>query len=98
MPGVERLLQRSPLAGSALDSFREVARPSQTLHPQLCPTVEQSLFDDPLTRDQFSSLAQHSQNGILIAGALAVEYGQLPEAEWTPRIVGDAPPRPRPAQ
>jgi hypothetical protein len=96
MPAAGRLMQRSPLAGAALDSFRECARPSETLHPQLCPTVEQSLFDDPLTKDELTSLRRQSQNGILIAGALAVVYGQLPEPEWASEILGYRRPRPVP--
>jgi hypothetical protein len=96
VPAVGRPTQSSPLAGSAFDSLTECARPSGTLHPHLCPTMERSLFDDPLNRDQLSSLAQQSQNGILIAGALAVVYGQLPEAEWATGILGYRRPRPVP--
>ena len=86
----------TPGLGSVLESFVEYARPSDTLHPQLCPTIEQSLFEAPLTTDQLNSLSALSKNGLLIAGALAVVYGQLPKPEWASRILGYRAPRPVP--
>jgi hypothetical protein len=90
-------VQHPKVPGSGHESFIEYARPSETLHPELCPTIEQSLFDDPLTVDQLRSLAARSRNGVLIAGTLAVAYGQLPQPEWASALLGYRKPRAIPA-
>jgi len=81
-----------PLGGPPLAALQECARPSESLHPQLCPTIEETLLEEPLSHDDLKSLAQASRNGILIAGTLAMAYGQMPDVDWACRILGYRPP------
>jgi hypothetical protein len=74
----------------------EFARPSDTLHPELCRSTEESFFSDPLTKEQIDLLVQQSKNGTLIAGSLAVAYGELPDPTWATAILGYRQARPIP--
>jgi hypothetical protein len=80
--------QRQILPQATIDSLREFCRPSETLHPNVCSTLEEFLFIESLEVEQLASLAQESSNGRLIAIALTTVYGRKPEVEWASRILG----------
>ena len=86
----------SPPTAPSFESLVEFGRPSETLHPQLCQTIEASLFGDPITQEQMGTIASQGENGILIVGALATAYGTLPEPRLATAILGYRQPRPIP--
>jgi hypothetical protein len=92
MPPLGQDVRQVRLGGPPLAALQECARPSESLHPQLCPTIEETLLEEPLSRNDLNSLAQASRNGILIAGTLAMAYGQMPDVDWACRILGYRPP------
>jgi hypothetical protein len=96
MPGARFHIGRPPVVRPPLDSFMEFARPSDTLHPELCRSTEESFFSAPLTKEQMDLLVQQSKNGALIAGSLAVAYGELPDPKWATAILGYRQARPLP--
>src|SRR6185437_9682274 len=96
MPGARPNIGRTPVVRSPFDSFMEFSRPSDTLHPDLCRSTEESFFSDPLTKEQMDLLVRQSKNGTLIAGSLAVAYGDLPDPKWATSILGYRQPRPVP--
>jgi len=96
MPGALPNIGQRSVAGAPLDAFMEFARPSDTLHPELCRSAEESFFIDPLTKEQMDLLVQQSKNGTLIAGGLAVAYGELPDPKWATAILGYRQARPVP--
>jgi len=78
---------REVLAGPCLDALQECARSSEDLHPELCATIERCLLGETIPQDKVDSLCE-TRNGILIAGALAMAYDQLPDVRWACRILG----------
>jgi predicted MPP superfamily phosphohydrolase len=96
MPGARSHIGQPPVVRPPLDTFMEFARPSDTLHPELCRSTEESFFSDPLTKEQIDLLVQQSKNGTLIAGSLAVAYGELPDPTWATAILGYRQARPIP--
>lgn len=83
---------RTPLPGSAINALHECARPSESLHPSVCATIENSFFEGELQESGLKSLAEASKNGSIIACTLAFAYNITPGPDWVLRVFGYRPP------
>jgi Calcineurin-like phosphoesterase len=74
------------------ERFLEFARPGGQFHPSFCSLIEQSLYNDPFSKEQLQALAKKGEHGTLVAIVLAFAYGRFPDPEWAIAVLGVKPP------
>lgn len=70
-------------ASSVICRLNDFSRDSETLHPELIPTIEQSLYLDPFDEQVVKKFSASGKPGMLVATALRHCYGHPPQLSET---------------
>jgi predicted MPP superfamily phosphohydrolase len=80
--------QKISAESATFEQFLEYARATDTLHPEFCTLMEQSLFNNPFSVDELRTLGMKSLHGALVSGALSTVYDRLPDPDWAIIAIG----------
>lgn len=76
----------SPTFSDRLDQLKEMARSSDSLHPNVCQVLESLALEAPLFDQDLEALAVEGVHGVLISSALSFIYGRSPNPKLVAKL------------
>jgi hypothetical protein len=77
----------SPTFSDRLDQLKEMARSSDSLHPNVCQVLENMALEVPLSDQDLKRLAAEGVHGVLISSALSFVYGRSPNPKLAAKLL-----------